>query len=152
MKPNFDKLRREYFENFTVIVSGTGHEFKKTSSPGTIFNWFKEKLTPKTRTNSQNNALHLYFSQLSEQLNNAGYTFTNVLEMEMPFTPELIKESIWKPTQKEMFGIDSTTKLNTEMINKLIDVFSLHFGQRGIFVEFPSWQGFLNKLDSQNYA
>jgi hypothetical protein len=148
MKPNWSKLYKEYCENFTITTSGTPFELKKTVSPNTLFNWFKEKLTTKTRSNAQNAALHLYMTQLAEQLNNAGYTFTNALGLEIPFTMELIKESIWKPTQKELFNIESTTKLNTEMINKMIDVFSLHFGQKGIYVEFPNFQSFLNKLDS----
>lgn len=144
-----EAIRRQFFENFTYRDE-TGLHFKKLATPTTIINWFSEKMRSKTRSNAQNNALHLYFSQLAEQLNNAGYTFTNVLGLEMPFTMILIKESIWKPTQKDMFGIDSTTKLTTQMINELIDVFSKHFGERGIYVEFPSFQAFLNKLDS-NY-
>jgi hypothetical protein len=148
MKPNWDKLRQEFFQNFTIIVNGTGYEFKPTISPGTIFNWLKEKLTIKTRSLSQNNALHLYFDQLAEQLNNAGHTYTTLLGLETRFTGEIIKTAVWKPTQQEMFGIKSTTKLNTQMINELIDVFSLEFGKRGIHLEFPSWQVFLNKLDS----
>lgn len=148
MKTNWGKLYREYCENFALTTSGTVFEFKKTVNPNTLFNWFKEKLSTKTRSNAQNAALHLYMTQLADQLNNAGYTFTNALGLEIPFTMELIKESIWKPTQKELFNIESTTKLNTEMINKMIDVFSLHFGQKGIYVEFPNFHSFLNKLDS----
>jgi hypothetical protein len=147
---NWPKLYREYCENFAVMTNGTPFELKKTVSPSTLFNWFKDKLTKKVRTNSQNAALHLYLTQLAEQLNEAGYTFTTYLGMEVPFTMELIKESIWKPTQKELFDIDSTTKLTSDNINTLIDVFSKAFGERGIYVEWPSIQGLLNKLDSIN--
>lgn len=143
---NIDLMRRQFYENFTEECTN----FNRTVTPSIIFNWFAEKMRSKTRSNAQNNALHLYFSMIADQLNNAGYTFTNALGLEIPFTMTLIKESIWKPTQKDMFGIDSTTKLTTQMINELIDVFSKHFGERGIYVEFPSFQAFLNKLDS-NY-
>lgn len=144
---NWDKIRKEFFEQCTDDIQGIR---KVNLSPHNLFNWFKDKLTVKTRSNAQNRALHMYFAQLAEQLNNAGYTFKNSLDMEIPFTMELIKETIWKPTQKELFNIKSTTQLTTEMINKLIDVFSLEFGKRGIYVEFPNWQIFLNKLD-RNY-
>ncbi len=144
---NWPKIRRDYYENFVLSVSGTGFEFKKHATPNTVFDWFKTKLETKKRTSAQNRALHLYFNQLSDQLNSAGYTFTNFLGIELSFTPELIKESIWKPTMQEMFNIKSTTKLTTEMINQLITVFSKHFGERSIYVEFPNWQIFLNKMD-----
>lgn len=145
---NWDKLRREYFEQCTDKIEGLP---KINLSPHNLFEWFKNKLTTKTRSNAQNASIHLYMTQWSNQLNNAGYTFTNALGLEIPFTMELIKESIWKPTQKELFNIKSTTKLTTEMINQMIDVFSLNFGKRGIYVEFPSFQAFLNKQYSDNY-
>ena len=99
---NWDKLRREFME-FELNLD--------PYTPITIFNWFKDKLTVKTRSNAQSRALHLYLTQLADQLNNAGYTFTNSIGMELPFTMELIKETIWKPTQKELFNIKSTTQL-----------------------------------------
>jgi len=122
------------------------------AKPIHVFHWFKDKLTVVKRTNAQNAAIHLYMTKWANSLNNTGYTFTNALGLEIPFTMELIKESIWKPTQKELFGIKSTTKLTTEMINKMIDVFSLNFGEKGIYVEFPSWQSFLNEQDADNYS
>jgi len=137
---NWDKIRREFFEYFNC---NTGLIDKVI-----VFNWFKEKLTPITRTSSQNRALHLYMTKWANSLNNAGYTFTNSLGFEIPFTMELIKESIWKPTQKELFNIKSTKQLTTKMINEMIDVFSMNFGKRGMYVDFPNWQTFLNEIDS----
>ena len=149
---NWDKIRRKFFEKFTIKTCGyTKPTFISTLYPDEVFNWFKENLTTKTRTLAQNRSLHLYFKMIADQLNNAGYTFTNPLGMEVPFTMELIKESIVKPTIKGLFNIKSTTKLTTEMINTLIDVFSLEFGKRGIYVEFPNWQSFLNMKDVDNY-
>ena len=147
---NFAKLRREFFEGFGKHSGDNEMRFSPNTTLREVFNWFEFKLTTKTRSNAQNAALHLYLTQIADQLNNAGYTFTNALDLEIPFTMELIKESIFKPTMKELFGINSTTKLTTEMINQMIDVFSLHFGQKGIYIEFPSIQSFLNKLDNIN--
>jgi len=135
---NWDQIRRQFHEE------SEGLEITY-SIKNDIVNWFKEKTNTKKRTNPQNAALHLYFTMLADQLNNAGYTFTNYLGIEIPFTMELIKESIWKPTMFEMFNIKSTTKLTTKMINELIDVFSKHFGERQIYVEFPNWQSFTQK-------
>lgn len=141
---NWAKIRQDFFDQNKELQL-------TTKQKNIIVNWFIEKTTKKIRSNAQNSALHLYFTMLAEQLNEAGHTFTNCLGMEIPFTMELIKESIWKPTQAEMFKLKTTKYLTTEMINKLIDVFSLHFGKRGIYVEFPNWQRFLNRLDSKKY-
>lgn len=145
---NWDKLRRQFFEECTDNINGVQ---KVNLSPHNLFEWIRGKIDVKTRSSAQNRAIHMYMTMIAEQLNNAGYTFTNSLDIEVPFTMELIKESIWKPVQKELFDIKSTMQLNTERINKMIDVFSLHFGKKGIYVEFPNWQVFLNKMDMKNF-
>jgi hypothetical protein len=136
---NLAKIRREFFEYYTKELDSVQ-----------IFNWWKDKLTPKKRSLSQNRALHLYFNMLSEQLNNAGYTFVNIMGIETHYTPELIKEMIWKPLQLSLYNIKSTSKINTKQINEIIDIFSLHFGEKGIYIEFPNYQSFICKLEN-NY-
>ena len=37
-----------------------------------------------------------------------------------------------------LFGIKSTTKINTDKINKIADVVSKFFAERGVYVEFPT--------------
>ena len=101
----------------------------------------------KTRTNAQNRSLHLYLKMISDQLNNEGHTFQNPIGIEMPYTMLFLKEIYWKPIQKDLFDIDSTKDLTTEMINTIIDVLSKHFGNKGIYVEWPCIQTYLNKID-----
>jgi hypothetical protein len=147
---NWPELRRQYFENFSIIVNGTGFEFKKGVSPGTIFEWFKNKLESNKRSSAQNRALHKYCKMIAEQCNNAGYIHVGKTRIQMPFSMRVVKYSYWSEVMYELYGYDSTTKLKKNELDPIIDSLSLTFGELGIHVEFPSWQGFLNKLDS-NY-
>lgn len=96
----------------------------------------------KKRSLSQNNALYLLFTNIANQLNELGETFNYTgfkgEEMEMPFTMELIKTTLWHPIQKALYNIDSTTELTTEMINNILDVITKFFGNKCIPIVFPS--------------
>jgi len=107
----------------------------------------------KTRSNLQNRALHLFFTMISNQLNEMGQTFKyeglKGQPMELMFTPELIKTTLWKPLQFHLFGKMSTTNLTTEDINKIVDVITKYFGDKGYEIEFPN-DTFKNIEDENN--
>lgn len=74
------------------------------------------------RTLNQNNALHLLFTQLADDMNDKGIDFKTLLKVPLRPTPYLIKEEMWKPLQKAMLGKVSTTELDkTEDINLIYD-------------------------------
>lgn len=107
------------------------------------------------RTLSQNSALHLFFTNIADQLNELGevfnYTGFNGKEMDMMFTPELIKNTLWKQIQKALFGIDSTKDLDTKMINDILDVIINFFAKKGIPITFPSqFELYLKLLNEEN--
>ncbi|MCP4053327.1 MAG: hypothetical protein GY739_09700, partial [Mesoflavibacter sp.] len=115
----------------------------------TRFKWLKdngktiELLEKKqTRTDSQNRALHLFFTIISSQLNEMGLSFKYLglkgQVMEMMHTPDLVKNHIWRPIQMSLFDIQSTRKINTQQINDIIDVITKFFGDKGVLIEFPS--------------
>ena len=95
-----------------------------------------------TRTTLQNSALHLLFTIISNQLNEMGSEFKYLglkgQVLSMRHTPNLVKEMIWKPIQIALFDIKSTTKINTQQINEIVDVLSKYFAEKGIEIEFPS--------------
>jgi hypothetical protein len=109
-----------------------------------------KKVNP-VRTNQQNRALHLYYKLIANQLNDTGYQHHTGIGIDVRFTETIIKEEYWRPIQFEMFKIKSTKDINTNQINDIIDAFSLYFGERGVYVEFPNWQSFMNKLDAKTY-
>ena len=98
--------------------------------------------TRKNRTIKQNRALHLLFKHIAIELNRLGLTFNYTglkgLEMEMPYTESLVKETIWRPIQITMFEIESTIDLITSQINSILDVLTKFFGDRGVQINFPS--------------
>lgn len=103
----------------------------------------------KTRTNTQNAALHLYFTHLSNELNQLGITFNyrglKGLEMEMTYTAEIVKEFIWRPIQITLFKKESTTKLTTQEMNEIITVLNKFFSERGVYIAFPSIESLIDR-------
>ncbi len=101
------------------------------------------------RTLPQNNSLHLYFTQLAEALNNAGYDVKKTLreEIEIPWTSYLIKELIWRKLQIAMLGKESTTELLKEKeIDLIYEVINREIGNRtGVAIPFPSEEELMNK-------
>jgi len=110
-----------------------------------IFKTYKQ-----SRTNQQNSALHLWFTQLSEALNQDGFDVRATIsqDIDMMWTPVLVKELLWRPTQKLLFNKKSTTSLDKMMeIDKIYDVINKVIGERcGIHIPFPNWEDYLNEL------
>lgn len=103
------------------------------------------------RSNAQNRALHLFFEWIANMFNELGHTYTNPMGIETIWTNNMVKEIIWRPLQFSLFGIDSTTKLDTEKINIIADAIILHFSEQGYYLQFPSMESFLNYIDSKNF-
>lgn len=93
-----------------------------------------------TRTPTQNNALHLYFELVAEELNNAGYDIQKTIthQLEIPWSKESVKELIWRQAQKTYLGKQSTTELSTKDIDAIYDIVNRYLSQFGITVPFPS--------------
>jgi len=106
------------------------------------------KASKKTRTLTQNKALHKWFELISDELNDQGETFhyfgVSGKEFEMRFTPEIVKDFIIKPIIKTMFKHDSTTKLDTKQINEVIDVINKFMSSKGVYLPFPSIQSLID--------
>jgi hypothetical protein len=100
----------------------------------------------KKRTSAQNRALHLYFTQLAEALNNAGLDMRRTLrpDVDIPWNSETVKEHLWRPIQKAELQKESTTKLSTKDIDAVYDTLNRHLGEKfDISVSFPSIEGML---------
>jgi hypothetical protein len=110
-----------------------------------------ENLTSKKRTLSQNNSLHLWFTQIAEMLNETGQTYTNEMGIPCVYTMELLKEVYWKPTQKQLFDIESTKEMTGTILNNLIDSFTLWLSEsKGIEAPpFPNKQLLIMKLEKE---
>lgn len=90
------------------------------------------------RTAKQNRALHLYCKFIAEDLNSKGLYISNILKVDTSWTPENVKENIFKPVMKNLYKINSTTKLKKDEFNNIIDAITLAFAKKKIVIpQFP---------------
>jgi len=97
-------------------------------------------IKPFGRTERQNNAIHLWFRQMAEQLNDAGYSNKHPFndQIEIPFTEGLVKEMLYKPIIKAMYDKTSTTKLTGGELSEAAEVLIRWLSEKkGIYVPFP---------------
>lgn len=93
------------------------------------------------RTLLQNKALHKYFTQLSESLNDAGLDMRHVLNqnIDIPWTPENVKNHLWRPVQIGYLEKESTAELSTDEICKIYEFLNRHLSVcLGVSVSWPS--------------
>ena len=93
------------------------------------------------RTAQQNKALHKYFELVAEALNDAGLDMRATLkpEIAIPWTPESIKEYLWRPVMKAMLKKESTTEMETSDINKVWETINRYLSEKfHLYEPFPS--------------
>lgn len=93
------------------------------------------------RTLKQNNALHLMFEHLAQELNDSGLDMRKTLKpgVEIPWNKTTIKEYIWRPIMEAQIGKKSTTELTTTDIDQVFNTIVRHLGNKfGIEIDFPS--------------
>lgn len=93
------------------------------------------------RTIAQNRALHLYFTQLADELTSAGLDMRRTLkaEIDIRWDGRMVKEYLWRPIMEAKLGKTSTTEMTTTDIDKVFDTITKHLGERfGLYIQFPS--------------
>lgn len=95
----------------------------------------------KQRTESQNNAMWLFMTQLAESLNNAGKDMRIVLKptYSIPWTKDSVHDHLWIPLQKAMYGTDSTKFLHKiEQVDRIHEVIMREMGEKHQ-IEYIPW-------------
>ena len=95
------------------------------------------------RTDQQNKAIHLYFTQVAEALNDAGFTLEKVVKnfkMEHEWSSVTVKELLWREAQRYAVNKYSTTELDKfEEIEKVYDIVNRFLASIGVeSIPFPS--------------
>lgn len=103
----------------------------------------KKNSADKQRTIQQNKALHLYLSQVANELDRQGHTMQNVVQkitkVEIKPTLYNVKEMIWREIQKAVLGKDSTTFLEKNELDQVYDVMNKWLGTYfEIYIPFPN--------------
>ena len=101
------------------------------------------------RTEAQSNALHLWFRQVAQAMDEKHIDMQALMEakkVSVPVTENVVKEIIWQPIQAVMIGEKRTTKLSSDEVSKVFDVLNRHFAENfdGLHVPFPSMDEQLN--------
>ena len=95
----------------------------------------------KQRSLTQNASMHLYCTHLSQALNDGGFDFRTVIKegIAVNWTPDLVKDYMWRPIQKAVTGHDSTTKPERHQYSEIYEELNRHVsGKLGVFVPWPS--------------
>jgi hypothetical protein len=95
------------------------------------------------RSQEQNRALHLYLTNLAEELNKKGYDYRDVIHVPIEWNLINCKNEIWRKTQIALTGKQSTKQLLTHEVGEVYDVINKLISERtGIYVPFPSLENY----------
>lgn len=96
--------------------------------------------TGRQRSPKQNKSLHKFCTMLGDALNDAGWDQRAVLkpEVEIPWTTHAVKDKLWRPIQKAMYGDDSTTEPDRDEYPNIYETLNRHMTSKfGVFVPWP---------------
>jgi hypothetical protein len=91
------------------------------------------------RTIKQNASIHKWCKMIAEHLNKQGYVIQDVIKLNTKWDMLKVKEMIFKPVVKSLYTKDSTTKLNKNEFELIIDTIILALSNKGIdnIPDFP---------------
>ena len=98
------------------------------------------------RTITQNAALHLWFTQVADELNDAGFSVKQTLKAnwDSRWTKELVKEIIWKGFLAK-HNKSSTTEMTTKEVQEIYDDINVKLAEEfGFSIPFPTRFGQYN--------
>ena len=89
-------------------------------------------ITRGRRTSKQNNALHAYLRDVSEQMCAQGMDMREVLKPTVEITPtmQIVKDHMWKPIQAKVVDKTSTADLTTQEVDMVYQVISKHLAEK----------------------
>ena len=101
------------------------------------------------QTDTQRNAEHLWFEQIAQALNDAGYdqklVFSRAEGLEVPNTKESVKD-IFRAVARQLYQVNSTAELTTGQTVKVGDAVARGFAVKfGIDVPWPSDESLMNE-------
>ena len=100
---------------------------------------------PLKRTDKQNNSIHLWFRQIGEVLNDAGFEQKITIGGDIPWTEWSIKVLFVK-IAKAMYGKKHTADLTTLELTKVSEVLNRLLGDQGIHIPFPSVESVMEEF------
>lgn len=91
------------------------------------------------RSSQQNRAQWKWLEMIAYELNKQGLDVNTVIKANTKWNKENVKALIFDPIVKSLYGKTSSTMLNINEYDEIIDTIILAFGQKGIICpDFPS--------------
>lgn len=92
------------------------------------------------RTVTQNRAIHLWCDMLANTMNTQSMVIQDVIKLNTKWDMLKVKEMIFKPVVKSLYTKDSTTKLNKDEFELIIDTIIRALSYKGVenIPDFPS--------------
>ena len=91
------------------------------------------------RSSQQNRAQWKWLEMIAYELNKQGLDINTVIKANTKWNKENVKALIFDPIVKSLYGKTSSTMLNINEYDEIIDTIILAFGQKGIIIpDFPS--------------
>lgn len=91
------------------------------------------------RTVTQNRAIHLWCDMLANTMNSQNMIIQDVIKLNTKWDMLKVKEMIFKPVVKSLYTKDSTTKLNKDEFELIIDTVIRALSYKGVenIPDFP---------------
>ena len=123
-------------------LSTLDYHHKYTSELFADKKWFQVIYNfDKGRTTKQNSSLHVYCKLLADALNESGQPLIiNITDkdVEIDWTPQLVKDCIWRVIQQAITKKPSTTKLTTKETMSIYEHVNRFTGsKKGISIDWP---------------
>ena len=100
---------------------------------------YEVEIKAQKRSSQQNKAIHKYCELIAYELNKEKLVIQDVIKINTDWNMIKVKELIFKPVVKSLYSKDSTTQLNINELDKVIDTITYYLGQKGIVCpDFPS--------------
>lgn len=93
---------------------------------------YEVDIKEKKRSSQQNRALHKYCELIADELNKEKLVIQDVIKINTQWDMIRVKELIFKPVVKSLYNKDSTTKLNQNELDMVIDTITYYLGEKGI--------------------
>ena len=91
------------------------------------------------RSLQQNKSQWLWLTQISQCLNDNNMYISETIKSEVEWSKDSVKTLIFDTVMKALYNKDSSTKLNKDEYNKLIDTIVNIFAKKGVVIpDFPN--------------
>lgn len=144
-----EDMKTREFEVVLEIKSNSQAEAKAQIKKH--FNVISVKCLEKRRTTQQSRALHLWFTMLATALNDKHFDMRAIIHssIDIMWTPQNVKENIFRPVMKALYTKRSTTQLSRQELDPIVDIINKTIAEQTegevVYVPFPSLDNIFNE-------